>query len=126
MRTKGCRNLLPQEREKIAKELRDGATYSYLMGKYGLRSDSALRRICKDFNIDYINSPKKKSEETWEQTIDWLDDQGVFQITQGGNSIYLDVWQVAEMAKMMAEKIRELSDKLYSKEQEEEYVPEQE
>lgn len=112
MRTKGCRNLLPQEREKIAKELKDGATYSYLMGKYGLRSDSALRRICKDFNIDYINSPKKKNEETWEQTLDWLDDRGIFQITQGGNGIYLNVWDVVDMVKMMANKIRELSDRL--------------
>lgn len=117
-RTKGCRNLLPEEREKIAKELKGGATYSYLMGKYGLKSDSALRNICKDYKIDYINSPKK-GDETWEQRIDWLDDMGMFQIIQGGSKkdvFYISIADVAVMVGMMVNKFNDMARELFSQE----------
>ena len=115
MRTKGCRNLLPEERTKLAKELKDGATYGFLMKKYGLKSDSALRSICKDFKIDYINSPKKK-DEVWEQNIE-LDDNGMFQITQGGSKkelFYISIQDVAVMVGMIVNKFDDMSTELFN------------
>lgn len=107
-RTKGCRNLLPEERKKIAKELKDGATYQFLMGKYGLKSDSALRSICNEFGIDYINSPKKKEKEVWKESIDWLSDDGTFQITQGKDVFYLSIVDMVTMFSMFVKKFGEV------------------
>lgn len=116
MKTKGCRNLLPEERKKIANELKNGATYSYLMGKYGMKSDTPFRNICKDFNIDYINSPKKTEKEVWEQRIDWVDENGIFQISQGKDVFYISIADMVEMFSMLVRKYGEIVEE-YAKKQ---------
>ena len=92
-KTKGSRNLVAEEREKIAKELKKGATYPELMKKYGMKSNTAFRKICKDFQIEYSNSAKKMEQLKLDMSIMErkfeLDENGIIIAKLYGQEFYL-------------------------------------
>ena len=110
MRTKNSRNLAKEDKEKIAKELRNGATFKELKEKYGMKSDTPFRKICKEYNINYIPAYQRNKDislfETDNETdlfseidvkISYDIGTGLFVLKQGKSEIYMGFDEVRGM-----------------------------